>query len=154
MDRPNKIIIFLCVFLTEDAHKKNFFFSRTTKKLPKPHEPLSSRGITLTIVVRPLKKTFLMFVFPYVKRQWGKIWLTERKKNKWWYFFFSLMDGRRVRSLSCGGGGRSGGGRGGGGRKYNPDTSPPIQSENPFRSQVKKQEPQKEKFAKVNTLER
>ena len=46
------------------------------------------------------------------------------------------MDGRRVRSLSCGGGG---GGRrrhaaaGGGGAV---DTSPPIQSENPFRAQV------------------
>ena len=39
----------------------------------------------------------------------------------------SLMDGRRVRSLSCG----AGGGRRG--RLGRSDSSPPIQSENPFR---------------------
>ena len=53
------------VFLGVGPLKTTFFYQ--LKKLPKPHEPLSTRwegGGTLTLVVRPLKNTLFYVCFP------------------------------------------------------------------------------------------
>ena len=52
----------------EPLRNKNFV-SIIKKKLPKPHEPLRSRGEgTLTLVVRPLRKPFFYVCLPLGKK--------------------------------------------------------------------------------------